>query len=161
MYQPENSVTIPAGVEAYTGIIWNNLLGLNPVQNVVSKGQAVVLKGNAGYYSFVPTDADLGLIQSDLLGTAEPLETNGSQYVLAEKDGVVGFYKAEGTIPAGKAYIEYAGAGVKGFAIGGATSIQNAQFIKHNDDAIYDLSGRRVEKMQKGIYIVNGKKLMK
>ena len=28
------------------------------------------------------------------------------------------------------------------------------------DDNIYDLSGRRVEKMQKGIYIVNGKKVL-
>ena len=26
---------------------------------------------------------------------------------------------------------------------------------------IYDLSGRRVEKMEKGIYIVNGKKVIK
>ena len=164
MYQPENSVTIPAGVEAYTGIIWNNLLGLNPVQNVVSKGQAVVLKGNAGYYSFLPSDAGLGLIQSDLLGTAEPLETNGSQYVLAEKDGVVGFYKAEGTIPAGKAYIEYAGAAsVKGFALEGATGIDLTPALSQGEgaSAIYDLSGRRVEKGTKGIYIVNGKKVMK
>ena len=28
------------------------------------------------------------------------------------------------------------------------------------DGAIYDLSGRRVEKLQKGIYIVNGKKVV-
>ena len=28
------------------------------------------------------------------------------------------------------------------------------------DESIYDLSGRRVDKMQKGIYIVNGKKVL-
>jgi hypothetical protein len=31
----------------------------------------------------------------------------------------------------------------------------------HNNNAIFDLSGRRVEKATKGIYLINGKKLMK
>ena len=42
----------------------------------------------------------------------------------------------------------------------GETSIENAQLTIDNV-AIYDLTGRRVEKMEKGIYIVNGKKIIK
>jgi len=43
-----------------------------------------------------------------------------------------------------------------------ATSIHNAQFTIHNEaDAIYNLAGQRLQKMQKGINIVNGKKIMK
>ena len=48
--------------------------------------------------------------------------------------------------------------------LGDATSIHNAQFIMHNGDTIYDLSGRKVRlddqtrKLQKGVYIINGQK---
>ena len=42
----------------------------------------------------------------------------------------------------------------------GTTSIDNAQLTIDNTAVIYDLTGRRVEKMEKGIYIVNGKKVV-
>ena len=48
--------------------------------------------------------------------------------------------------------------------LGDVTSIHNAQFIMHNDDTIYDLSGRKIRlddqtrKLQKGVYIINGQK---
>ena len=86
--------------------------------------------------------------------------------MLAQPEGKeVGFYKAEGTIPAGKAYREAQGAEVKGFAIvinGGETAIEGiTTSATIPADAIYDLSGRRVEKATKGIYIINGKKVLK
>ena len=163
MYIPETSVTVPEGVEAFTGNISGDMLVLNPLESVVTRGQAVVLKGAAGFYSFIPTDAGLGLIQSDLIGTAEDLEADGSQYVLAKKDGTVGFYKAEGTIAAGKAYL-LGGANVKGFGLSfdGVTGIaESVAETTVESNAIYDLSGRRVEKALKGIYIINGKKVLK
>ena len=44
-----------------------------------------------------------------------------------------------------------------------ATSIHNAQFIIHNEGAIYDLSGRKLDgkPINKGLYIRNGKKFVK
>ena len=48
--------------------------------------------------------------------------------------------------------------------LGDVTSIHNAQFIMHNDDTIYDFSGRKIRlddqtrKLQKGVYIINGQK---
>ena len=161
MYIPETSVEVPAGVQAFTGTIVDELLWLRPVESVVMKGQAVVLKGAAGYYSFKPVDAGVGYIQSDLVGADEDITADGSQYVLAQKNGTVGFYKAEGTIAAGKAYL-LGGANVKGFGLSfdGETGIAEIAENAEND-AIYDLSGRRVEKAQKGIYIINGKKVLK
>ena len=144
----------------------NIQLLLNSLDNVITKGQAVVIKGAAGYYSFMPTDAGLGLRQSDLIGTAEELAADGSQYVLAQKDDVIGFYKATtGTIKAGKAYLKIVGgSGVKAFFFGGddetgITTIDNEQMT--NDNAIYNLAGQRLQKMQKGINVVNGKKILK
>ena len=168
MYIPGTSVEIPAGVEAFTGTIEGNMLLLHSLQNVITKGQAVVLKGAAGYYSFMPTEAGLGLIQSDLVGADEDVEA-AEKYILAKPEGgEVGFYKATGTIKAGKAYLVGNATGplVKAFLFAeddatGIESIQNSNSNIQNEDAIYNLAGQRIQMMQKGINIVNGKKVLK
>ena len=44
----------------------------------------------------------------------------------------------------------------------GIGEIQNSKFkIQNENDAIYNLVGQRLQKMQKGINIVNGKKILK
>ena len=71
------------------------------------------------------------------------------------------------SIGANKAYLAVPAAslasGVRGFSLGeetdGISAIDNAQPQK--SAAIYDLSGRRVVKPTKGLYIVNGKKVVK
>ena len=40
------------------------------------------------------------------------------------------------------------------------TGIDNSEFSNQKSEIIYDLTGRRVEKAEKGIYIVNGKKFV-
>jgi hypothetical protein len=42
----------------------------------------------------------------------------------------------------------------------GTTGIEDAELTNDNV-VIYDLAGRRVEKMEKGIYIVNGRKVIR
>ncbi len=163
MFNTESSVIVPAGVEAFIGLIVDEQLWLRPLQGIVNLMQAVVLKGAPGYYSFIPVDVGDGQIYNNLFGVKEPFEADGTQYVLAQKDGVVGFYQAEpGTIiAAGKAYIQFS-SGVKGFTFNtetGIDAVQSAQSIDQSE--VYDLSGRRVEKVQKGMYIINGKKVLK
>ncbi|MBO4549405.1 MAG: hypothetical protein J5733_01630, partial [Bacteroidaceae bacterium] len=99
-----------------------------------------------------------------LKGAAEDIEAAG-KYVLAKPDGEqVGFYLAEtGTIKAGKAYLEVPeGTEAKAFFFGpddptGLEAIDNEQLTI--DNKIYNLAGQRLGKMQKGINIVNGKKV--
>ena len=161
-YIPGSAVEIPSGVSVFTGSIDTPWIALNPLSGIIPAGEAVVLQGAEGYYSFVPTISTPSLGNNELKGTAEPLTATGAEYVLAEKDGVVGFYQAEGTIPAGKAYIEYAGAGVKGFFFGDATGLTQTLSQGEGEPAtVYDLIGRRVERVQKGMYIINGKKVIK
>ena len=165
LFIPEKDLRIPEGVQAFTGKVNGSSLILTELTGWIPAGTAAILKASAGKYQFKVTKCSPAVGENDLKGTAEAIAADGTQYVLAEKNGVVGFYKAEGTIPAGKAYIEYTGAaGVKGFVLDDATGIEeihNAQCIMHNNNAIFDLSGRRVEKATKGIYLINGKKLMK
>ncbi|MBQ7570693.1 MAG: hypothetical protein IJT19_00455, partial [Bacteroidaceae bacterium] len=132
--------------------------------------ESVTLTRNAGsgHYRLVSMTVYYGggssIEGNDLVGTAADLTVDGSQYALAQKDGVTGFYKAQpGTvIAAGKAYILGAAAGTKGFSLSfpDETGIQSVEEATETSD-IYDLAGRRVEKAQKGVYIINGKKVLK
>ena len=167
---PSTDVEIPSGVEAYAGVIKGSSVSLVAIENAISKEDAVVLKGDEGYYSFVPTTGATQAATNDLQGSDGTKNGGEGIYALAKKNDVVGFYPvaASVTIPAGKAYIEYNGAGVKGF-----------NFVFDGDDAtgigltpdpspvgegsIYNLAGQRMDNSQlkRGIYIVNGKKILK
>ena len=69
------------------------------------------------------------------------------------------------TLPAGKAYLPYdkveTGSGVRNFTfvfeddVTGIETIQNV-----SDEVIFDLTGRRLNRLQKGVNIVNGKKIL-
>lgn len=68
---------------------------------------------------------------------------------------------AESVLPAGKAYISVpAGARELEFVYSGATAISELKAAEVND-AVYNLSGVRVKSAQKGVYILNGKKIVK
>ena len=162
-YDAEQAGTFSSGVTVFTGKKGSNFITLTEQQNTIPAATAVVLKGAEGYFSFTPAESAPAIEgENDFLGTAEPLETTGNEYVLALPEGEeVGFYLATGTIPAGKAYMTSA-SGVKGFIFveDDATGIEG---IKNADDAteIYNVAGMRLGKMQKGINIVGGKKILK
>ena len=87
--------------------------------------------------------------------------------LLAQGQTVVGFYLYTGTtIARNTAYMLYSDAGAKKMilsfgddtptAIKGVTEAAS----QSRQNAVYDLQGRRVQNPQKGIYIVNGKKVL-
>ena len=91
-------------------------------------------------------------------------------YKLAYDDYVaktgLGFYwgandGGEFTVKAGTAYLAVPNAAsVKGFLLDGTPTAIEGVEAENNTDVIYNLSGQRVQKAQRGLYIVNGKKLM-
>lgn len=91
-----------------------------------------------------------------------------NSFVLQEQQGVLGFYQVQDTKPAvgaNRCYLTLPAdaAGVKALFFGTATGIekmQNAECTMQNG-AVYDLAGRRVSKPQHGIYIINGKKVIR
>ena len=150
----------------------------------------VILKGAEGVYEFVvpgtePTipDGALGIYDDDVDGSqalvkafAEPIENNvlkgaaddidaAGKYVLAQPEGMdVCFYQAEsGTIKAGKAYLEL-DSSVKAFYFlfpgEDPTGIANVEKVQIENGTIYNVAGQRLQKMQKGINIVSGKKIL-
>ena len=159
---PTTDVTIPAGVEAFTGKINGNHLLLIAIEGAISKDNAVILKGSEGFYSFVPTTGATPAAQNDLVATTTETACNGNQYCLAKINDVVGFYKVNTDIPAGKAYLEITSA-IKGFTFifdDDVTGINDLKDLRDSNDLIYNLAGQRLQKMQKGINIVGGKKIL-
>ena len=133
---------------------------LAPVTKVPA-GTAVVVKAEEGSYT-VPktTDATLGTTNELIAATAD-VATDGTQYILAKYEGKVGFYKASGTIAAGKGYLKL-DAAVKAFYGFNADDATGICGVNADADAvIYNLAGQRLSKTQKGVNIINGKKVLK
>jgi len=166
---PGNIKTIPDGVEAYAAQtnVEKGYVHLEPV-TAIPAGEAVVLKAEEGTYTINASafTAELGTT-NDLIAATEDVNADGSQYILAkpEENAEVGFYQATtgSTIKAGKAYLQIQNAGVKAFyfemddATGIEKTLSNSPLKGEN---IYNVAGQKLSKMQKGLNIVNGKKIL-
>jgi hypothetical protein len=154
---------VPNGdVKANVAVLNKTWLDLTEIE-VVPAETPVILKGT--YYNMIAKKVPAINIANDLKGVAEDVEAAG-KYVLAKPEGeAVGFYKAAtGIIKAGKAYIALnanTGSLVKAFYFEGedATGIANVN-VNDNQTSIYNIAGQRVSKLQKGINIVGGKKVL-
>ena len=163
-YIPSTDVTIPADVEAYAGVINGSSLSLVAIEDAISMEDAVVLKGDEGYYSFVPTTGVSKAANNDLKGSDGNVDGGSNIYALSKQNDMVGFYpvSSEIKIPAGKAYLDTTAGGVKGFTFvfDDATGLNNLDANVNLNEVIYNVAGQRISKMQKGINIVNGKKIL-
>lgn len=185
LYYGEKNLKIPAGVTASGVSVNGKSLVMGPVlakDNVIAKGNAVLLTADAaGNYEFTvvadtEVDATISWDANLLRGNDGEATTEGGDvyYQLsrnANRDAnSIGFYwgAADGgpfNNKAHRAYLavttEQAG-GAKGFAFNDmATGIKSIAADTENGNAIiYNLAGQRVSNAQKGIYIVNGKKVV-
>ena len=163
-------VTIPEGVTAYTigGIAENGKLTLDEQQNTIPAHTPVIVYSestsdiNAVQFGVATT----GNHTSDYLtGVYTDTKAPVGSYVLQNQGGRVGFYQVqEGIQPmvrANRAYLTVpASANVKAFYMDDATAIQTVEELLSGKAEIYDLAGRRQQKLQKGINIVGGKKVL-
>ena len=162
-------VNVPYGMTAYTvqGVNENNSLDMTDVQGIIPANTPVILSGNGAkaltaYGVSAPGVAEAGL----LTGVYEDTEAPVGSYVLQDIEGVVGFYQvAEGaqpTVKANRAYLTVPGSNVKAFFFGDdTTGLSDMSDQSDQSDVIYNLAGQRIQKMQRGINIINGKKILK
>ena len=177
------ALTIPEGVTAYTGTLNedNTWLTLAPINNsIIPKEHAVILKGEVGTkYTFeAAKEAGTAVTGNALKGQTSTIAkpTEGTVYTLQsydkDEDGVkesVIFRKYLGPkVNGGRAYIVLPANqnGTPAQSIGvrfedGTTDIEHSTLNSQPSTLIYDLMGRRVLNPTKGVYIVNGKKVVK
>ncbi|MBR4160368.1 MAG: leucine-rich repeat protein [Bacteroidaceae bacterium] len=181
---------IPEGVEAYVATeVVDSRLKMERVEGVLPTNTGVIIVADQGTYTFTESDKTPATIEKNLLlgsatNTYVTAEANTTYYVLSAPDGDVAMYRAlitDGKFlnNANKAYLPISN-GDLGifddevdssveqlsrrlvFDFGDETGIDEVKTENANvKTAVYDLSGRRVQKAQKGIYIQNGKLMVK
>ena len=132
----------------------------------VPAGTALILKKGTAASYYVPVIESATAPAKNLLkGSATAsynVENDGDAYVLS--DGAFHPVK-KGELAAGKAYILKADVPVSApelsIVFGNLTGIQNiTTAVKQSEGVIFDLQGRKVAQPAKGLYIVNGKKVI-
>ena len=166
-YDEDNDWELLGDAKAYIGTINGSALHLDEIGDI-PHDKAVVIGGT--YYNRVSTTATADTDGNALLGSKGTIEGDGVNiYALAKKNDVVGFYPvADGvTIPAGKAYLNLSGSLVREFFTfvfddDDATGINSPLLTSPEEEGqVYNLAGQRISKLQKGINIINGKKVLK
>lgn len=185
------AVTLPDGVDLkayYVSSTENGKAQMTELVNVIPANTGVILQGEAKtYYLTIADEAES--VTNKLSGTVASEYISTPSYVLSAQGtpAVVGFYQAmlnftvadNGTgtkVTEGgthflnngfKAYLpasDAAGARFLVFDFGGEetgiTEIENGNVETENSE-VYDLAGRRVQNAKKGIYVVNGKVVVK
>ena len=146
---------VPAG----TGLLLRNPLGESAVEAVnvpvIDDEDAEDVSDNA----FVAALEEIASL---------PTEQDGTNYILNKVGGKLGFYKAAGKkVGAGKAYLKVPAGTTPNAVIAisfdgdvttGILTIDHEQ--QSEASGAYDLQGRRVAQPTKGLYIVNGKKMI-
>ena len=162
------SYTVGSGVVAYTLAASGEWLVPTGITDEVPAGTPVLLKGSSATATLtIGTDYENAPVATTALTGSYLSKTidGATDYVLGKSGSVVGFYHwNQNTLAANRAYIDTP-AEVKGFVINwdelvdGIDQVQSSTFNVQSS-TIYNLAGQRINKLQKGINIVNGKKVL-
>ena len=171
-YTTKKNVSFPVGVSAYiVSAVGADNVTLTEVL-AAPVNTPLVIEAAEGNYDL----SEEALVDCDDVSSNELIASNGfvagnvsNIYALGDGPQSIGFYLVgDGVkVPTGKAYLigpAVGGGPVKeffGFGFGeDADGIQTLSDSPLKGENIYNLAGQRLQKMQKGINIVNGKKVL-
>ncbi len=152
------------GTTAYTATLSEDKtrVSFTELGTSVPAGTAVLLKG-ANATATATITSGLSEATSDLVANYFSTTLSDTQLALGKSGDEVGFYQYTDALGANKAYLDVTGSSARAFAIvfdDEVTGINAVNAGIASGAAVYDLQGRRVSNAQKGIYIVNGKKVL-
>ena len=179
-FYANDPVVIPDGVKAYAAIEepamedGEGVIEMTEVEDIIPAHTGVVLRAEKGDYTFEQAKTNGDFVNGNMMRgyagreayKAVTLEEGYATYVLTVMEGKPGFYRKDAGFKVynNKAYLNVPGAaGARALYFefdNGATGIVETENESEKTE-IYDLTGRRVQKVQKGLYIVNGKKVWK
>lgn len=169
-YVTKNDVDFTGlGLKAYVATAASATAVMLAEVTTAPAGTPLVLEGTASTTYNVPLIATSSAPASNLLVAGDGKTTIGGdgKYDYVLKDGLF-YHASSGKVPVGKAYLhlEADPATSRGMELsldfgGGVTGISEIEDVRSKkDDVYYDLNGRRVFYPTKGLYIVNGKKIV-
>ncbi len=169
-----NLANLPDGLEAYTGSLSGNTLSFVQKTTAVAAETGLLLKGTAWNPYKIPVTLDDAetvsgnALQANVVETSRNSDGSNSIYVMkkATTAGDLKFLKLTSAVnvPANRAYVLVTGAGAHelnvSFGDGETTGINAVKSDGFMMNGYYDLQGRKVAQPTKGLYIVNGKKVV-
>lgn len=175
MVIPFGVATLPEGVEVYelSDVDGETIISCNV--DAITKECPVMIKAAAGSYNFTAAGAEIaataeGVVTNGLLNggyATITVDADANNYVLQKNGDDVNFYlvtETDATVKPFRAYLTApATARELTLNFGETTGISAA--LMNSDERIvksevYNLNGQRVAAPQKGLYIVNGKKVI-
>lgn len=159
------ALKIPAGVEVYTAAFEDGKAKLTSISDVIPANVGVVVKAAQGTYNFDITTTE-NVATSALSGVpnTENVASESAAFILANGKHGVGFYKLSSANRAIHGFRAFYTAPAEAQAVSAFLLEDNVTGIEEIETSadkapIYDLSGRRVAKAEKGVYIQNGRKI--
>ena len=169
-FDDSKAYEVDANTTVYKASLTSTTLTLTEVggNQIISAGNAVVLRStSAPVLTETATVSTADFSGNELHGSASPVVSDGTLYALSYKSGTLGFFKVKNgtSIPAGKAYLSTADAAREYFEFTYGNDATSIESVASSHQAIangqyYDMQGRKVFKPTKGLYIVNGKKVI-
>ena len=154
-----------AGVTPFYGTVESDHVHMNPLEGNIPAHTGVVILAEPGTYKLPILAADGEAIEdNDLLGVLI-LEKPGFAMTLEGSGENVDFVKFNGeAIGPNKAYLKLDDLSIDTFPVQfgdytGIRSMDNGERVIDNAD-IFNIAGQRVGKANKGVYIIDGKKMI-
>ncbi len=155
----------------------NGYITLTELVDVIPANTGAIICGDEKDYTFIPAISYGTAVEGNMLVGFEATDNKSetykeitladdyTTYVLAVEDNKAGFYRKEAGFKVynHKAYLNVPTAqGARSLSIRfeGTTDIESSTLNPQPSTEVYDLQGRRVLTPTKGVYIVNGKKVV-
>ena len=161
-------VSLPVEINAsrVTAVQDNGLLTMEPLSTSIPANTPVIVQSkyltNMTFRGGSAASTEETCTDGILTGALTKISAPMNSYVLQNINGKLGFYLVDSAIeiPANRAYLQTSG-NVKAYYFDEQTTgIQDLRNTEH-EGATYNLAGQRINKVTRGVYINNGKKILK
>lgn len=154
------------GLKVYKATVSGTTITFDKITTVPA-GEGVLLQGDEGIYE-VPVISGVTPWAADynafVRGTGAAVATGGGpyNYILNKVNGVVGFYKANGqTVAKNRAYLQSTTAAARISLNFDEETTGISEVVKSDaNNKVFDLQGRHIAQPTKGLYIMNGRKVL-
>lgn len=167
------ALNIPSGITAYfitakdgSEVTATSLANLASPLTYIPANQGVILQGDPGTYYFTYHGTETYDGTNYMKANLSPTQPTAETYYTLAVSGAEPIFKLSsgGVLAANKAYLDLSGVAARelniDFSGSETTALREVKSGELRDNSYYNLAGQRVVQPTKGLYIVNGKKVV-
>ena len=163
-FSSDRAVNVPQGVTVYSSEISEDKIIIRPIDVKIIPANTGVIIGGSGEVGFSVATEDGIAIKTALTAAPAGYVSDGNIYGLRKDAGVFAKVEAGTSLAKHTAYLRLTDSEAKSIkvVIGDETTGIDGikETIMSGNESVYDMNGRRVATLHKGINIVNGKKII-